>query len=177
MRAILLPLLLVGAAQAQGPTAEWPSTTTKKTLYAKHDLRGKAGPKILAESWLNGMAPVTKGKVVILDLWATWCPPCRETIPELNALAAKFKGEVVVIGLSNEKPEIVKTFMLKTKMAYPVAVDTQGRTSGAIGVEGIPHVLVMSPDGIVRWQGFPLDDKEPLSEAVVAKIVAASKKA
>ena len=169
-------MLLVGAAHAQGPSAAWPSTTTKKTLYAKHDLRGKPGPKITAERWLNGAAPSTKGKVVILDLWATWCPPCRETIPELNALAAKFKGDVVVIGLSKENPEVVKGFMAKTKMAYPVAVDTKGRTSDAIGVEGIPHVLVMSPDGVVRWQGFPLDDAEPLTEATVARIVKASRK-
>ena len=176
MKTILLPLMLIGAAQAQGPNISWPSTTTKKTLYATNDLRGKAGPKIVAEEWLNGKAPVTKGKVVILDLWATWCPPCRETIPELNALAAKFKKDVVVIGLSNEKPEVVKAFMAKTKMAYPVAVDTKGTTSNAIGVQGIPHVLVLSPDGVVRWQGFPLDDKEPLTETVVAKIVAQSKK-
>ena len=176
MKTILLPLLLVGAAQAQGPTAEWPTTTTKKTLYATNDLRGKTGPKIVAQEWLNGKAPITKGKVVILDLWATWCPPCRETIPELNALAAEFKGDVVVIGLSKENPEVVKAFMKGTKMDYPVAVDVKGTTSNAIGVKGIPHVLVMSPDGIVRWQGFPLDDTEPLTKATIAKIVAASKK-
>lgn len=173
MRAILLlaSLLLLG----HNPAPEYPSITTKKTLYAKSDLRGKAAPKIVADQWLTGKPPLTRGKVVILDFWATWCPPCRATIPELNALAAKFKDDVVVIGISKEKPEVVQAFMKGTKMDYNVGIDTQDRTGKVVGVEGIPHVLVISPDGIVRWQGFPLDETERLTEATIAQIVAASK--
>ncbi|RYG29928.1 redoxin domain-containing protein, partial [bacterium] len=83
--------------------------------------------------------------------------------------------DVVVIGISKEEPSVVQAFMKKTKFAYNLAIDTQGRTSEAIGVKGIPHVLVVTPDNIVRWQGFPLDDAEPLKEATIAQIVAASK--
>lgn len=170
------PILLLAILTLQGASAEYPSTTTKKTLYAKHDLRGKAAPKLVVERWLSGKAPETKGKVVVLDFWATWCPPCRETIPELNGIAKKFATDVVVIGISKEKPEVVQSFMKGTKMNYPVAIDTKGRMSDAIGVEGIPHVLVVSPDGVVRWQGFPLDGTERLTEETIAKIVKASKK-
>jgi thiol-disulfide isomerase/thioredoxin len=178
----LIPFLIAFAsvAQAQTPAGqtlntEWPSTTTKKTLYAKQDLRGKAAPKIEVAEWLTGAAPNTKGKVILLDFWATWCPPCRETIPELNAIAAKCPKDVVVIGVSAEKAETVRAFMKKTKMAYSVAVDPSGKMDKQVGVQGIPHVLVISPDGIVRWQGFPLDDTERLTEATVARIVARAK--
>ena len=112
-----------------------------------------------------------------MDFWATWCPPCRATIPDLNKLAAKFKDDVIVIGISNEKPEVVQAFMQKTEMKYNVGIDTENTSSKAIGIQGIPHVLVISADGIVRWQGFPLDDSDPLTEAVVSKIVTASKAA
>ena len=110
-----------------------------------------------------------------MDFWATWCPPCRETIPELNALAAKFPNDVVVIGVSDEPAAKLKEFMTKTPMSYAVTSDPAKTMSKIVGVEGIPHVLVISPDGIVRWQGFPLDEKDRLTEAKVAMIVGASR--
>lgn len=169
MSAVLLAALVL---QGGG----YPSTTTKKELYATHDLRGKAAPKLVAQKWLNGAAPNWEGKVLVIDFWATWCPPCRETIPELNGIAKKFAKDVVVVGISDEEPGVLQAFMKKTKMDYAVATDAKGTTKGVVGVRGIPHVLVVSPDGIVRWQGFPLDDTEPLTEATIAQIVKASKR-
>ncbi|RYG33875.1 TlpA family protein disulfide reductase, partial [bacterium] len=93
-----MPAALLLALALQTPAAkpaDYPSLTTKKELYAKVDLRGKAAPKLEAEKWLTGDAPDLKGKILILDFWATWCPPCRETIPELNAIAKKFAKDVV----------------------------------------------------------------------------------
>lgn len=153
----------------------YPSISTKKELYASSDLRGKAAPKLTVQQWLTGAAPNTKGKTVIVDFWATWCPPCREAIKDMNAYAAKFSKDVVVIGISNEKPDVVSTFMKSTKMNYNVAIDTAETTGHLVGVKGIPHVLVISPDGIVRWQGFPLDAKYPLTEETIEQIVSASK--
>ncbi|RYG47205.1 redoxin domain-containing protein [bacterium] len=168
--ALILALLLQAPAQAPA----YPPTNTKKDLYGK-DLRGKAAPKLEVERWLTGVAPELKGKILILDFWATWCPPCRETIPELNSIAKKFAKDVVVVGISKEDPAVVQAFMKKTPFSYHLAIDTKGRTSEQVGVKGIPHVLIVTPDGIVRWQGFPLDDAEPLKESTVAAIVAASK--
>jgi len=175
MRPLALLLTLTAVAFSHTTSNDWPSTTIAKKLYAKNDFRSKAAPKIVVEKWLNDKEPITKDKVVIVDFWATWCPPCRATIPDLNKLAAKFKDDVVVIGISDEKPEVVRDFMKKTEMTYNVGIDTKSTNAKAVGVEGIPHVLVISADGIVRWQGFPLDENDPLTEDVVAKIVAASK--
>ena len=99
------------------------------------------------------------------------CPPCRATIPELNGYQTKFKDDLVVIGVSDETPDMLKDFMAKTQMDYAVASDTTGKMKQAIHVTGIPHVLIISTDGIVRWQGFPLSGEDPLTEQIVQQVI------
>lgn len=153
----------------------YPKFVTSKTLYAKTDLRGKKAPSLKVEQWLNGAPASTKGKVLFVDFWATWCGPCRELIPEVNAWQKKFSKDVVFVGISDESPEVVKEFMAKTQMDYKVGVDSKKTMSGALGVQGIPHVMIVSPDGIVRWQGWPGSPEDPLTDEVLTKIVKASK--
>lgn len=170
----MLTTALVLASLVHTNPPAYPAYNTTKTLYAKNDLRGKPAPKLVTETVLNGAMPDTKGKVIVVDFWATWCPPCRELIPEMNDWAKEFKDQVVFVGISDEKPDVVKAFMEKTPMTYTVAVDTQKRMITEVGVQGIPHVLVISPDGIVRWQGFPLDESDKLTSDVLKQIIAAS---
>jgi cytochrome c biogenesis protein CcmG/thiol:disulfide interchange protein DsbE len=153
----------------------YPAVVTKKELYAKSDFRGKQAPEFVVEKWLNQASPNMKGKVVVIDFWATWCPPCRELIPEMNAWAKKFSKDVVFIGISDEAPDTVSGFMKKSPMNYSVAIDTKRRMYNALGVQGIPHVMVVSPDGIVWWQGFPGSTEDPLTEEKLKQVVAASK--
>ncbi|MBL8746121.1 MAG: redoxin domain-containing protein, partial [Phycisphaerae bacterium] len=71
------------------------------------NLIGKQGPPLAVESWVNDQ-PNTQGKVIIVDFWATWCAPCRDSIPHMNELAAKFKDSVVAVGLSDEDPKVIQ---------------------------------------------------------------------
>jgi cytochrome c biogenesis protein CcmG/thiol:disulfide interchange protein DsbE len=152
----------------------FPEINTTKTLYADHDFRGKKAPDFFVGKWLNTESVDTRGKVVLIDFWATWCPPCRESIPELNDFAKKFKDKLVVIGISDETADKVNGFMKDTPMNYNVGIDPKKTMSKAVGVKGIPHVLLISPDGIVRWQGFPLDDSDRLTEKVIQQVIDAS---
>ncbi len=148
----------------------------EKELYA-NDIRGKAAPKFdESATWLKGVQPDTKKKVLLIDFWATWCGPCRAVIPKLNDFQKKFKDDLVVVGLSDESAETIKKFMETTTMDYTLAVDG-GKMSKSIGVRGIPHVLVISSDGIVRWQGFPGSSVDPLTEEALKKIIDANKAA
>lgn len=171
----MLTALIALSAIGQPPTTDFPKIVTNKTLYAKNDLRGKKAPDLVVESWLNGTKPSLKGKVLFVDFWATWCGPCRALIPEVNAWKKKFAKDIVFVGISNEKPDVVSGFMKTTPMDYLVGVDTKNTMGNVLGVQGIPHVMVVSPDGIVRWQGFPGSTEDPLTEDVLKQIVSASK--
>jgi cytochrome c biogenesis protein CcmG/thiol:disulfide interchange protein DsbE len=135
-------------------------------LYAKSFLNLPA-PEISVEKWLSE-PPDMQGKFVLVDFWATWCGPCRESIPHLNQLSAMFKDKLVVIGLSKEPEQKIRA-MTSPKIEYTIASDTQGRTSQAVEVRGIPHTILIDPTGIVRFEGMPhyLDEKG--LETLIAK--------
>ena len=145
------------------------AVAAEKEIWAKSFLNQKA-PDLVVEKWLT-KEPDRKGKYVLVDFWATWCGPCRKAIPELNALHKKFGDRLVVIGLSDEPESKVKS-LDSPKIEYFSAIDTQGRMKKAVEVKGIPHVLIMDPQGVVRWEGFPLLEGYELSEKVVADILA-----
>jgi cytochrome c biogenesis protein CcmG, thiol:disulfide interchange protein DsbE len=150
------------------PQAAWPEHI-RKEMYGE-DIRGKKAPAFVVEKMLTAK-PEREGKVVLIDFWATWCGPCRELIPELNEFQEKFKDDLVVIGVSDEKAATVEQFMKTTQMNYTSAIDTKARMKKAIKVKGIPHVLIISTDGIVRWQGYPGTSQDPLNAAVIRKII------
>ena len=168
MSLALFSIVLISPILLIAQTAQYPKPV-QKDLYAD-DIRGKPAPEFHVAQWLTD-EPKRDGKVVIIDFWATWCPPCRATIPELNNYQQKFKDDLVVIGISDETPDVLKNFMSGTQMNYSVATDPDGIMKNAIHVHGIPHVLIISTDGIVRWQGFPLDGAEPLTEQIVKQII------
>jgi cytochrome c biogenesis protein CcmG, thiol:disulfide interchange protein DsbE len=155
-------------ANLSGPAINWGPAPERK-LYAKNSFHNQKAPALFVENWI-GEAPKTEGKFVLIDFWATWCPPCRKAIPELNELAANFPDQLVVIGITNESLESVRK-MNEPMMKYYSAIDTQGRTSSDIGIEGIPHVLLIDPSGTVCWQGYPSGDEDGLNAATVQRLI------
>ncbi len=151
-------------SQLSGKKVDW-GMSPKKELYAEKDVLNQPAPALVVESWL-GDAPELEGKFVLIDFWATWCPPCRQVIPELNEFSKQFSEDLVVVGLSDESAEKVRE-MSEPVIEYYSAVDSQARTKNVIGVEGIPHALLIDPSGTVCWQGFPLDGDYPLDAPTI----------
>src|ERR1044072_3262803 len=126
MKLPILAGLAILATVALAFQQEFPKIVTEKTLYADTDLRGKKAPDFFVEKWLNRPDGVARrGKVVLIDFWATWCGPCRALIPELNEYNKKFKDKLVVIGMSDEPAATVQEFMKTTPMEYSVGVYTK----------------------------------------------------
>ncbi|MBK9622578.1 MAG: TlpA family protein disulfide reductase [Candidatus Obscuribacter sp.] len=97
-------------------------------------------------------------------------------IPEMNAWQQKYKDDLVIVGISDEPKETLQKFMLNTDMTYTVATDPLQRMKSKVGVTGIPHVLIISADNIVRWQGYPIFIDDRLTENVLSQIIEESKK-
>jgi len=133
------------------------------------NMQGKEAPKFEIGEWVSEPVDV-ENRVRVIEFWATWCPPCRTTIPHLNKLAAHFGDKVTFVGISGETAEKVSAFQVNTPMDYGVAVDADKKMQTAISCQSIPLAMVISSDNIVRWQGNP----SILSESIIEQIVKAN---
>ena len=162
------------AKKVEKPDADKPPVYVEgKRLWAK-SFRWTKAPKFVVEKWLTDK-PDMKGKYVLIQFWATWCGPCRRSIPVLNGFHKKFGDELVMIGVSEESKEDVLK-MEKPKIDYFVAVDTKMRMKDKLGVWGIPHVIIIEPGGYVIWEGFPLQENYELTEEIIEKILEVGRK-
>jgi thiol-disulfide isomerase/thioredoxin len=90
-----------------------------------------------------------KGKVVLVNFWATWCPPCRAEIPDLVKLQERYRDKLVILGISEDEvePEQVKAFTTGMKMNYTVAMSTPELKKIFRGVSALPTTFVIDRDG------------------------------
>lgn len=97
-----------------------------------------------------------RGKVVLLNIWATWCHPCRTEIPELRQIHARYKGRgLELIGVSVDSDgtdDAVRSFMADFEMTFPVWRDPEERISNRFLAVGVPATFLIDREGILRWR-------------------------
>jgi peroxiredoxin len=98
-----------------------------------------------------------KGKVVLVNFWATWCPPCRKEMPDLQALYDKYKDQgFLVLSISDEEMAKVSPFIADRKITYPVLLDPGRKVNDAFVVEGIPKSFVYDREGKMVAQSIDM---------------------
>ncbi len=99
-----------------------------------------------------------KGKVLIIDFWATWCDPCRKSMPELESLYKKYKGKLIIVGFSkDDDPKSVLQFIRNgVKVSYPVAMSNSKLERMLGGILGLPTTFIVDREGriIRRFIGY-----------------------
>jgi thiol-disulfide isomerase/thioredoxin len=112
-----------------------------------------------------------KGKVVVLDFWGTWCPPCVASVPELRNLHKRLAKEesFILIGISSDRDEEVwKDFTEKNRMVWPQYLDANRKIQNAFNIRAYPTYIVIDHEGIVRYQssGFGWGRAANLEDAI-----------
>jgi thiol-disulfide isomerase/thioredoxin/outer membrane lipoprotein-sorting protein len=135
------------------------------SMAAKPDLAGKPAPafevKSMGGETINLAA--LNGKPVLLDFWATWCPPCRRSMPVLEKIAMEFKdSDLVILGVdSGEDREVVERFLKKNPFGYPAVLSGESGILESYGVTAYPTFILIGRDGkiIANDVGFSGEDQ------------------
>ncbi len=177
--AVIVLFVVVLPASAQSREAA-PSAASLAPLIEKAGLQAvRPGVKMIDFNLETPAGSTVKlssyaGKVVLLNFWATWCPPCRNEIPSIEALYAKFKDKgFVVLGVDlQEDPAAVSDFVKRYGITYPVVLDQTGQVGSEYGARGIPLSFLIDRKGRItsgaiggrEWSG-------PATEALIEALL------
>ena len=161
---ILLASLTLSAAE---PALE--GSSVRATL---NTMQGKPAPELQLNGWINSKAlnlKQLKGKIVVLDFWATWCGPCIASIPHTNELMEKYsKKGVVIIGVCAQRgAEKIEATVKDRGIQYPVAID-QG-TNAAYKANSYPDYYIIDRNGVLRWADIVNRDVEKAIKHLLAE--------
>jgi thiol-disulfide isomerase/thioredoxin len=114
-----------------------------------------------------GTKPEIAGKPLIVEFWATWCGPCKTSIPHLNEVYKKYQERgLVIVGVTDEDNATIRKFTKTVPMAYFPATD-KGKLSEKFGIQGIPHAMLVDKTGKIVWEGHPMQLKEDKIEEIL----------
>lgn len=157
---ILAIVLIFVLNRHRGPATALRVTSTEHPLAPDFSLQQLSGPPLALSSY--------RGKVVLLDFWATWCVPCREEIPRLVELQNKYGEQgFQIIGVSmDDGPEPVRDFYREFKMNYPVVMGDAKTGELYGGVLGLPIAFVIGRDGRIYAKHIGATDVAVFEEEI-----------
>jgi len=169
----LLALATSCIAQADDLAALGEGKPEQRQRLAKLEKNADNPPAIELSDWMNSEAlnlEKLKGKIVVLDFWATWCGPCIASIPHTNEMARKFAGKVVIIGVCHPRGSEKMAAVVKDKgIKYPVAIDKGGKAADAYEVNGYPDYYLIDAKGKLRLADCANGNVEKAIEKLLAE--------
>ena len=115
---------------------------------------GRAAPNFRLADLAGGTASLTdyRGRYVLVNFWASWCKPCRQETPDLQALSSRAdSAKLVVLGVNQqESPGDARSFAAEFSVTYPILLDRTGEVSLGYRVGGLPLTVLIDPEGVIR---------------------------
>jgi peroxiredoxin len=96
-----------------------------------------------------------RGKAVFLNIWATWCPPCREEMPAMESLHQRLKGrefKMLAVSIDREGEKVIRPFVAKYGLTFPVLLDPDSKTYRLYGLTGIPETFLIDKNGVILYK-------------------------
>ncbi len=159
----------IGLLWVRRPAALAPAATALLAVCVLGCTGPKTAPDFVVQDLKGQAARLSqhRGKVVFLNLWTTWCPPCREEMPAMQRLAKKLEGEGFVMLALSEDDEAtkVKAFVDEMNIEFPVLIDPTGAVGRQYGITGYPETFIINREGkqVARYIG-PRDWSDPQVE-------------
>jgi len=151
-------VVAIALAACTGPGQVAPGGINVGNRARDFTLENLAGDKVSLSDY--------EGKVVLINFWATWCPPCRAEIPDLEAAYRAWEGNgLVVLGLStDESREQVQAFVDEFGMTYPILLDSEAKIMETYRARGLPMSVLVDRDGVIQVRHIGYLDAEQLND-------------
>jgi len=184
-RAFTVLLLLAACAREQQSTPPKAKSASKARSAASQE---ETSPKTevgdpmppYSAKYLDGKPfdlANEKGNVLLLNVWATWCSPCRFETPELQALYDKYSAQgfkVIGVSVDEDGAKSVKPFVAESKITYPIVLDADARVANVLRTTVLPTSVILGRDGRIIWRriGAVMPNETGSLEAVVKQALA-----
>ena len=153
MAAAFFVIIVAVAVMTPSRSPEPPKQNNNQQLSETGVTTGKTMPVISLPALDGRIVTAPRGKVTVINFWATWCPPCREEMPELERFAKEYSQSVAFYAVNVQEPgDKVKEFMSHNKYAMPVLLDGEGVTAKTFRISAIPTTIVTDKDGVIRYR-------------------------
>jgi peroxiredoxin len=136
-----------------------------KKLEADDQRRNEANFKLTDLSGKTWILKDLRGKVVLVNFWATWCPPCRKEMPDLETLHRRFGPQgLVILGISDEDAATVNPFIVKQGVTYPILLDPGRKVNELFQIDGIPKTFIYDREGKMVAQSIDMRTQKQFLE-------------